>query len=383
MFDRGHPVVQSSKFSGGCAFVDSVAALVDRSTLGLAAYDDSVAAFQYPRCNPSVDQVLIQLAAFGVVAFSIWMTIWFMSQMLQPVPAADSQFEPEFLLLNAVLCWPQPDPFASDAKRVHKDVGSLTLNSRTASLSGLMRVASWVACIGMLASSGFATQRLLRDHASLIAPATPAVNESRVNEYAWRETFPAAFGRWRQMVVANGFKFDEGKRRAVVDWKFDWQGQVVELQIAFPYNTRPDFAKAYLSRGWNVLDDRMQRFAAKSKESAAKEALINKVDSSVGSSESENAEPNASHEWRILKVANELGGRATAIVTYHRMNNLRANANPNRSALEYQVTLFCESGDELLPPQQNELYNTFLNATDRLHETIQPHLSEMLGVESE
>ena len=63
--------------------------------------------------SQGLDHTLVDMSVFIVVAGCCWATTWFLTKFFLPVPAADSQFEPEFLILNSVVCWPQPDPFAN------------------------------------------------------------------------------------------------------------------------------------------------------------------------------------------------------------------------------------------------------------------------------
>lgn len=319
-----------------------------------------------------VDHALLELAAFGVTAFCLWMSIWFLARMLKPVPAADSQFEPEFLLLNSMLCWPQPDPFAHDAKGAQKQVAAPEKSTRAVQGSWLLQRVSWLAALAMIGLGGFATQRWAFGESTVVSATLPVINEAKFSEYPWKETFPAVVGRWRQMVTAHGYKEEQDVRRGVVDWQFDWQGQVVELQLVVPYNTRPRFAQRYESKGWRVLSERVQQFVTQPSDANAK-----------AGSDSGSPVTRSQHEWTILKIANELGGRATAIVTYHPVVESSAVADqetPSQTSpsVEYQIVLFCESGDELTEQQLTELYNTFLLANDRLHEVVGPQLRVML-----
>ncbi len=334
-----------------------------------------------------VDHIVVQLAAFGVVAICCWVTSWFLARMLQPVPAADSQFEPEFLLLNSVLCWPQPDPFAGDAQ---VDVKGERLESGNWAIAGsqALRRLSWVAAVSMVAFGGVSTHRwAYGDSARTIAATEPRLDESKFKQHPWKETFPASFGRWRQMVTAHGTKVENGIARGWVDWQFDWQGQVVQLQIAFPYVQRPQFAAQYEAKGWQVLSQELKQLAPNTDAETAVNSVTNnvanndlKTDARAPNNQPANRASVAQQDWTIINVANELGGRATAIVTYHKLDStLQATDSQNATAIEYQVVLFCESGDELTQPQLMEMYNHFLQANALLQNAVAPHLHEMVG----
>ena len=88
--------------------------------------------------------------------------------------------------------------------------------------------------------------------------------------------------------------------------------------------------------------------------------------------------------WTELSITNDLGGQARAIVAYHALQALAATrAKPSKFPpqpnLEYQVLLFCESGEELTMSQLSELYNGFYLANEHLRKEVEPRLSELLG----
>ncbi len=319
-----------------------------------------------------VDHIVVQLAAFSIVAICCWVTSWFLARMVQPVPAVDSQFEPEFLLLNSVLCWPQPDPFAEDA---NVDVKSKRMEEAVwviASSQALRRL-SWVAAVAMVTFGGISTRRwAYGDSVRTHATAEPAFNEATFNQHQWKETFPATFGRWRQIVTAHGTKVENGVPRGWVDWQFDWQGQVLQLQITFPYTLRPRFAEQYEAKGWKVLSQEFKQLAAKNVATASDDQPAN-------------PEPVTHQDWTIIHLENELGGRATVIVAYHKIDSKpQVTDQPSlvATATEYQIVLFCESGDELTQPQLLEMYNHFLQVNALLQNAVAPSLHELLGDEN-
>ena len=320
-----------------------------------------------------VDHWLIQLAAFLTVAVSCWISIWFVSRLLQPVPAADSQFEPEFLMLNWLLCWPQPDPFAHEIPSQARDLPSQPGEKRKQLLCRVFLQVSWGASVAMVALGVFSTTRWSYGQAAIAA--LPVLNEADMGEYEWKDTFPPTFDRWRQMVTSYGAKTEDGIKRMVIDWQFDWLGQIIQLQVTFPYNQRPRFADRYKSKGWEVLREELRRYVPKQSTPAS------------GPTESTSASASAStppqelpQTWTELSVSNELGGRATALVAYHRIDGQAETSDSDLPrSLEYQVVLFCESGQDLTQQQLAELNRGFQLANERLQRLVEPPLRELLG----
>ena len=72
------------------------------------------------------------------------------------------------------------------------------------------------------------------------------------------------------------------------------------------------------------------------------------------------------------------------MVSYHPLreqpdSNTPPAGLPEQPVLEYQVLLFCESGEELTKPQLAELYGEFHLANEHLHKQAESHLRELLG----
>ncbi len=323
--------------------------------------------------SQGVDHGLIQLVVFLIVAVSCWISVWFISRLLQPVPAADSQFEPEFLLLNSLLCWPQPDPFSHNVRRPTVEVATGSSASPKWSYHRAIEQVSWVAPIVLVALGGFTTTR--RSNGQAASAALPAFNQVDLDKYAWKDTFPPTFNRWRQLETSYRHTTERGIKRLVIDWQFDWLGQILQLQITFPYNQRPRFADRYITQGWQVLGEEPRRYVPKpsansdlARETAA--TLTKPVAQYVARPQS----------WTELRIANELGGRATALVTYHRIDGqFDSGGTELPPSLEYQVVLFCESGQELTQPQLENLNRGFQSADERLQRLIEPQLRELLG----
>ena len=335
--------------------------------------------------SQGVDHWLIQLAAFLTVAINCWISIWFVSKLMEPVPAADSQFEPEFLLLNWLLCWPQPDPFAHQMPARALAVPAEAVANRKQLRCRIFQQLSWVAVIGMVGLGVVSTTRWSYGRASIAA--LPVVKDTDLAEYEWKETFPPTFGPWRQLAAAYGSKTEDGVKRMVIDWQFDWLGQIVQLQLTFPYNQRPRFADRYESKGWQVLKEEPRQYVPKkSPETTAARGSAVQTESSGGATATAGATgPSASQElplrWSELSVSNELGGRATALVAYHRLDGQdEASESSLPPSLEYQVVLFCESGTDLTTQQMAELSRGFQLVNERLQRLVEPQLQKLLGV---
>jgi hypothetical protein len=320
--------------------------------------------------SQGLDHHLVELASFILVVSCCWASMSFLTRVFLPVPAADSQFEPEFLILNSVLCWPQPDPFAEGGLTRLPTEASI---ERSMNASRLMQRVSWVAAFGFILLGFLSTHRWAYGGFTSVAPRLPAIYAEPLENIEWKKSFPEAFDRWRMMEAYYQLQRIDGSDRATIHWQFGWQGQIIQLSVALPFNSHPRLASKYEAMGWRVLTDQTKQFVPTSP----------KLADATG--ENETRPTLISKEiWTELVISNELGGQAYALVSYHPLlerseTSTPQSENPSKPILEYQVVLFCESGEELTKPQLSELYSGFHLANEHLREEVEPRLRELLG----
>ena len=312
--------------------------------------------------SQGLDHTLIELGIFLFVVACGWSTMSFLARILLPVPAVDSQFEPEFWLINSVLCWPQPDPFAVDGPPFPLSEGPRQLSPNA---SRWMQRIVWVGTVGLISLGLVSTYRWMYDGFGGVATRLPPIQAEQLARTDWQASFPDVFDRWRKTDVSHQIQRIDGSDQATIRWHFGWQGQNVHLSVSLPFKSHPRLASKYEALGWRVLAEQTFQFIPDSPQSAVPE------------SEHEPQSAVAKQAWTELRISNELGGRALAIATYHPLSEpLQSSSQP---ILEYQVLLFCESGEELTKPQLSELYRGFQLANEHLHHEVEPRLRELLG----
>lgn len=306
--------------------------------------------------SQGLDHVLVELGAFMIVMGCCWLTAWFLAKVLLPVPAADSEFEPEFLILNSIACWPQPDPFAID--QLPKKTLQTTRPLLTTATNWAQRL-SWIGMAVMVGLGVFSTQQVV--YGKYSSPSKlPKIYAQRLAATEWKQLFPEVFDRLRRMESTYQVQRIDGSDRGIIHWQFAWQGQIVQVSVTLPFTGHPHLATAYEDRGWHVLKEQLKKLA----------------------SADPNLRPSTVEPFTELEIANDLGGRAIALVEYHPLQDSNSKNEPtnlSQPLVEYQVMLFCESGDALTELQKADLYQSFQRVNEHLIKEVEPRLLELLG----
>ncbi len=315
--------------------------------------------------SQGLDHSLLDMGIFIGVVLCCWATTWFLSKMLLPVPAADSQFEPEFKMLNAFVCWPQADPFAIEDRAI--PIQEETVPSAKRLNPWLERV-SMVGALGLVLF-GIGSMRPLI-YGGYSNNWLPSIQAERLASTEWKQLFPASFDRWKLVEETHGLQMIDGFERATITWNFAWQGQIVQLTVTTPFKRHQRLAAKYEALGWRVLSENGKRYTVPNANLESAEKKEQRV------------VPNSGALWTELNINNELGGQATALVAYHPLQQPEKNTalpTDQESVLKYQVVLFCESGEKLTAQQLAELYYDFHFANEHLHTAVEPRLNELLG----
>lgn len=318
--------------------------------------------------SQGLDRTLVELTVFMIAGGCCWATTWFFAKLFLPVPAADSGFEPEFQVLNSIACWPQPDPFAVDAPTIKPSENWQKLSKGS---SEWVQKISWAGAVCLVVIGSFSTYRLMSGGLA-VPSAPPSMRAQQLARIQWKELFPEVFDRLRRVEAMHEIQRIGNRDVGVIQWNFVWQAQVVQLSVTLPFRGRPRLASKYEALGWQVLTEQLKQYVPP------------KQQSPVATTESASQPPSSMREpWTELKIANELGGQAIALMTYHPLRDQTANeaalGDSKQLPLEYRVVLFCESGETLTVPQLSELYSVFDKVDEHLRAKVEPSLLEMLG----
>ncbi len=304
--------------------------------------------------SQGVDHMLLQLGIFVVILFCVWSSAWFFGRLFQAVPAADGEFEPEFLLLNAMLCWPQPDPFANHP--VAAKPTDVVESGRAKWGSSIAKQLSWAGAACLIALGGIATQRWVHGGLALNR-ALPRVDAKLLNETPWKSYFEADVPGRRLLSQRHELTREEKVERALVRWQFDWkEGQVIDLSLSFPHEDQQSAAATFENLGWRILSEQKRAFSP-----TARTAQDGNSNNSNDDAKAAVREP-----WLELKMSNELGGFAHALVT---TLPLQDESSGQTHPFVARCLLLCESGEELSAQQLSELYAEFYRMTTQLRET--------------
>lgn len=305
------------------------------------------------------EYALLASLLFVVVVVCHGMVMTCISRLCFPVPAADSDFEPEFQLLNRLLCWPQLDPFHVETELPTPiPTGEMPDSSpalpwdkielflkRTA-LAGVVGIL--VAGVALLTP----VQAALRTNVPL-----PKLSVEQLPSIATQELIPAAVQEMRLVDFTSGMERAGELDRAVYRWRFGWQGQLVQLDLVLPFAQPPGVTEQMAAIGWKVLSFDVQR-------------TVNAADEAA-----------AGHFVSQLRLENELGGKSFLFSTTRAMPR-PANSDLANPAPLFQVKLFCESGEPLSRPQIQRLRQLFDELVSKVESAVTANLSKLLGAQS-
>ena len=302
--------------------------------------------------------VVLSCTSFTTVVCLLWLADRFVAKLLYPVPAFDSQFESEFRVLNAMIVWPQPDPFLED--EFHTPRVNAKPNRPTPRWDRVNVIARRVCMssltLALVVSVGISNRAIAdaRNSRSL-----PWVTEALLASVASKETLPSNIGELRLINFDRRLQYVEDRRLGELKWRFAWQDQIVDLNVTFPSNSESNPTISFNQLGWRVLAQQEMKFVTNDREGSPPD--------NSGSAEN----------WIELKLENELGGGALAMISDRVLSQV-----PSEQELHYQISLLCESGDELSQPQLISLRQSFQLAIAQILSHIDAQIAKVVAGDS-
>jgi hypothetical protein len=305
------------------------------------------------------EYAIVTIVLFSIIMASHWLVLRFLAKACYPVPAADSDFEPEFQLLNALICWPQTDPYYLESELppptapTPNQVAEALIPWHKVEIS--MRRLTLVAVV-LLAVAGVASVSPALSALNSRVP-LPEVTAEDLTQVAQSDLLPEVVRDLRRIGYSSQLQRNGDIQRGVCGWRFEWQGQVISLEVIFPFEQTPDLTRQYLSAGWRVLSLDSQRIQSGT-EAVSTEPMFNE-----------------------LKLENDLGGKAYLWATFADMYRSNATSSVNRAPL-YQIQMFCESGDALSRAQILSMRQVFQELAAKLRPAIEPNFEKLYGAGS-
>ncbi len=289
--------------------------------------------------NQGRDLILLTMSNFVVTMLGIVLTERFIAKMLIPVPAGDGEFEPEFQLINSMVCWPQPDPFHLPEEDALLPMlpPPATPSVRPVKVARYLRRVGYGLCLVAVLSGAATAYRGVA-----VARATrllPNVTVALLEKIGTRESLPPVIADAELIDFQVIQKPIRGRARGVLEWQYAWQGQILQFSIMMPFRAgESSILDEYQRQGWRLIKNT---------------PMSDEV--AEGNPQSDSTE----FQWTELQLENEFGGRATTVAALLPVQAPGGGVDSVVSDLFFHAQLFCESGEDLTRTQVRELRDIF------------------------
>ncbi len=342
---------------------------------------------EYFGCDLShgTDHELLGLATFTLACICFWLTEYFLSWMLYPVPEGEPEFAPVFHAYNQVLNWPQPDPVGETIPEDPQDLNDYMATKaqiearkwqwqpvvwsqkkwavRVVTICSLLFVACGVAPGIVLARGGVVDLKL----------GLPSIPASSIGGFPTENSLPEKIGEWQRV----GFNHVQRTNDSLLGqhslvWQYRWNDHIVAVSLDFPFEAWHPLSSCYQHIGWNIFD---QQVASISEEATWPWEEIRMIDALGGygyvifCAFNEDLEPVIEFSGSPLQA--RVTQRADGIVAVLR------NETQVVEKTTYQIQVFVESGVELTPEQRQELRQRFKEFRKLLIELAGPAIKAL------
>ena len=300
----------------------------------------------------------LSIITFALVLGLMWLSDRFIAKLLYPVPAFDSEFEVEFRILNSLMVWPQQDPF--EEEDVHQSIRAKTKKFRPSPRWEYANLIVRRVCLTSL-FLGMAISLLITNRAIAVARSVrklPTVTNAMLVAVGSKDSLPTEFAGWKMVDFAPELRNSKGIELGVLKWRFAWQDQIVELKVTFPFSSTPNPADEFTQLGWRVIEQQQMK-VTKGKDEASPDTN------------------GALSNWMEVKLESELGGSGLALASDRVLGRIsELESSPQK--LHYQVSLLCESGDELSTDQLKSLRQSFQLAIAQILNSIDAQIAKVV-----
>ena len=331
-----------------------------------------------------LDHELLGVLTFSSAALGLWMTEWLLAGFMQPFPPASPEFNFMFQTLNAILCWPEPDPLS-----LIEDVEDETPQERATRLAAMrareeaieaqtVRVTLWEQkpvrlitriAAGITLAFGILPAMVVSREASpsMLSFGLTEYSKEQLDRLPKREAMPVSLGEWKQLNFATETRSTASALGAhSLIWEYTKLDQRFLVSMDFPFRGYHPLEVCYGNSGWNISN-----VGAKSDPSDSK------------------------WDWRELTMDNQFGSRG--FVCYSLMtedcepfgNVIESDVNMNITGrltqllgantvrsepvfqpVCFQIQIICESGRKLTDEELEDLRQQFFTARELLRKKV-------------
>lgn len=216
------------------------------------------------------DHEILGMATFLLAAGGLWMTEWFVANLLQPMPPSAPEAAFMIQTVNALIGWPNPDPFANNVDAEHhspqeraareaKIAAELArkeeakVKVQPTSLKPVRITIQAAAIIGLLVSLAPLVLLLRGRPSDIFAYNLPAFDESQLAKFPGPESMPEQLGEWKRVAFrpetrSSAIFFGAHSRI----WDYRNNANEFKLSMDFPFRGSHPLEVCYRSTGWKI-----------------------------------------------------------------------------------------------------------------------------------
>ncbi len=330
-----------------------------------------------------LDHELLGVATFSMAAFGLWMTEWLLAGFMQPFPPTSPEFNFVFKTLNAVLCWPQPDPwslidsFEDETPQERERRLADERARREAAEARIVRIHLWQpkavrviarSAAGIAVALGVMLLAVVSSEASsnMLSFGVAEFSDAQLEKMPGGKDMPETLGEWK---LTN---YEPTKRSTASafgahssTWQYSKGEQRFLISLDFPFRGFHPLEVCYINSGWSLSSLRTLEDSSQSKWDW-REILMENQFGSRGfvcySLMTDECEP--------FGNGIEPGAHFNFVSRLSAMREANSMRSPVFQPICYQVQLVCESGRQLNETEIEELRQQFFTARDLLREKV-------------
>lgn len=325
------------------------------------------------------DHELLGLLTFSLAALGLWMTEWMATNLLQPVPPTAPEYAFAFRTANAVLCWPDKDPFANvepedetPAERKAREAARAARQARQE--AAVRRVRPWelqplrrtvLATSGLALVLGIAPAIVVTrgNPTEILSFGLPSYSPKELEQFPAADSMPEQLGQWTRV----GFKTEHRSSASLFGehsriWEYQRGDDFLAVSMDFPFRGPHPLEVCYTNSGWTVDEIEIR-----------------------------DDEEGQAWPWTQLRLSNDFGSQAfvcystftedgqpyslglESVLDKKTSSRIAAALTSRDSAFQpvcYQVQILCESGKKIGQEEEAELRQRFLQARQQLLEQV-------------
>ncbi len=223
-----------------------------------------------------LDHELLGLLTFSIAALGLWMTEWLVTGFLQPLPPASPDYSFVFQTLNAFICWPNADPFASmegiDESPQEKAAREAALQAKLAQAeAAVVRVQPWSSSrlrqltrglSGVVVLAGVLPAIVVSKNVSAdsLSYGLPEYSSEEISRMPGETDMPEEIGDWKRVGFYHQTRTNSNFFGAhSLIWEYRKDDLRFLFSVDFPFRGFHPLEVCYSNAGWHLEEVRKVR----------------------------------------------------------------------------------------------------------------------------